>query len=94
MLPKILIASSLVLASGSALALDEFISQPRVSITFGGGGHHEYGHSVTRYREVYVPRPVHVQPVYYDNYYRGQNRHHREWREQGHQRRYQREHHD
>lgn len=92
MLRKILIASSLVLASGSALALDEFISQPRVSITFGGG-HQDYGHSVTRYQEVYVPRPVHVQPTYYNNYYQGQGSH-GEWRDRGHQRRYEREHHD
>ena len=93
MLRKILIASSLVLTSGTALALDEFISKPRVSITFGGG-HQNYGHHETRYREVYVPQPVYVQPNYYNNYYRGEGGHHGEWREQRHQRRYQREHHD
>lgn len=78
MLRKILIASSLLLASGSALALDEFISKPRVSITFGGG-HHVYDHH-DRYREVYVPRPVYVEPVYYNNYYyRGESRRHHGW---------------
>lgn len=74
MLRKILIASSMLFISGSALALDEFISKPRVSISFGGG-HHDYGHQ-DYYREVYVPRPVHVQPVYYNNYYGGEGRHH------------------
>lgn len=104
MLRKILIASSLVLISGTALALDEFIPQPRVSITLGGG-HHDYGHPATRYREVYVPRPVHVQPIYYNNYYRGESRRHHgqrdvyrdEWREQKqHQRheRHERRYHD
>ncbi len=107
MLRKILIASSLLLASGSALALDEFISKPRVSITFGGG-HHDYDHH-DQYREVYVPRPVHVQPIYYqpvysNNYYRGNSRghhgwsqrdaHHDEWREHQQHKRHHRKHHD
>lgn len=107
MLRKILIASSLLLASGSALALDEFISKPRVSITFGGG-HHDYDHH-DQYREVYVPRPVHVQPIYYqpvysNNYYRGNSRghhgwsqrdaHHDEWREHRQHKRHHRKHHD
>lgn len=102
MLRKILIASSLVLASGTALALDEF-PRPRVSITFGAGhqdyGHADYSHSgysysVPHYQEVYVPRPVHVQPIYYNNYYRGQGRPHGGWGERGYQRRYERVHHD
>lgn len=103
MLRKILIASSLLLASGSALALDEFVSKPRVSITFGGG-HQNYGHHDTQYREVYVPRPVHVQPIYYNNYYRGESRrhygwsprevHHDEWREHRQPRRHQRKYYD
>lgn len=107
MLRKVLIASSLLLASGSALALDEFISKPRVSITFGGG-HHDYDHH-DQYREVYVPRPVHVQPIYYqpvysNNYYRGNSRghhgwsqrdaHHDEWREHQQHKRHHRKHHD
>lgn len=77
MLRKILIASSLLLASGSALALDEILTKPRVSITFGGG-HHDYGYQ-NHYREVYVPRPVHVRPIYYNNYYRGESRRHHGW---------------
>lgn len=102
MLRKILIASSMLFISGSALALDEFISKPRVSITFGGG-HHDYGHQ-DYYREVYVPRPVHVQPVYYNNYYQGggrrhhgwsqRNVHHDEWREYREPRRHYNEHDD
>lgn len=103
MLRKALIATSLLFVSGSALAIDEYISRPRVSITFGGG-HHDYGHRDIHYQEVYVPRPVHVQPVYYNNYYQGGGRrhhgwqqrdaHHDEWRNDRHQRRHHRGHHD
>lgn len=102
MLRKILIASSLLLASGSALAIDQYISKPRVSITFGGG-HHDYDQH-DYYREVYVPRPVHVQPIYYNNYYRGEGRphhgwsqrnvHHDEWREHRQHKRHHRKYHD
>lgn len=100
MLGKLLIASSLLVASGSVMALDE----PRVSITFGGG-HHVYDHrDHYRYREVYVPRPVYVEPVYYNNYYyRGDSRrhqgwghraHHDDWRDHRQHKRHHRKHHD
>lgn len=102
MLRKILIATSLIFVSGSALALDEFLARPRVSITFGGG-HYDYGHQ-DYYREVYVPRSVHVQPIYYNDYYRAENRrhhgwnqrdlHHDEWRGYRQPRHSYREHHD
>lgn len=87
MLRKLLIASSLLVASGSASALDQYLSKPRVSITFSSGPDYVYR---DHYREVYVPRPVYVEPVYYNNYYyRGNSRrhyghhdsHHDEWRE-------------
>lgn len=117
MLRKILIASTLLMASGSALAIDQIISKPRVSITFGGGNNDHYHHDQYRevrevyvpyrevYREVYVPRPVHVQPVYYNNYYRGESRrhhgwghrnaHHDEWKEhKKHKRHHRKYHHD
>lgn len=104
MLGKLLIASSLLVASGSVMALDEYISRPRVSITFGGG-HHVYDHrDHYRYREVYVPRPVYVEPVYYNNYYyRGDSRrhqgwghraHHDDWRDHRQHKRHHRKHHD
>lgn len=104
MLRKILIASSLVMASGSALALDEYLSKPRVSITFSSGYpvyHHDH------YREVYVPRPVYVEPVYYSNYYYrdrgrrhhgwGHRAHHDDWdhrQHERHHRKHHRDHHD
>lgn len=83
MLRKILIAACLISGSGSALALDQFISrhgirvEPHVSITLGSGHHsnvyRETRHHDVYYRErhhdVYVPRPVYVQPVYHNNYY-------------------------
>lgn len=81
MLRKIVIASSLLFVSGSALAMDQYIPKPRVSISFSNG-YQDYGHRdhyrevYVPYREVYVPRPVHVQPVYYNNYYRGESRGH------------------
>lgn len=104
MLRKILIASSLLFVSGSALALDQYIPKPRVSITFSNG-YQDYGHH-DHYREVYVPRPVYVQqPVYYNNYYRGnsgrhhgwspRDAHHDEWREhRQHERHHRKYHHD
>lgn len=101
MLRKTLIATFLLSASGSALALDDFLSrhriEPHVSITLSTG-HHNDVYRETRhrevyyrdvYRDVYVPRPVYVQPVYY-NYYRQdegrhygrhKNKHHKGWRE-------------
>ena len=110
MLRKILIASTLLFVSGSALAIDQYISKPRVSITFGGGNNDYYHHDHHRevyvpYREVYVPRPVHVQPIYYNNYYRGESSryhgwghrdaHHDEWKEhKKHKRHHRKYHHD
>lgn len=84
MLRKTLIATSLLFVSGSALAIDEYLSRPRVSITFGGG-HHDYGYRDTPYHDVYVPRPVHVQPIYYSNYYRGESGRHHGWRDRHNQ---------
>ena len=83
MLRKTLITACLLVASGSAMAIDEFVSRhgiaPRVSITFGGG-HHDYGYRDTRYHDVYMPRPVRVQPIYYTNYYREDSGRHHGWR--------------
>lgn len=107
MLRKILIASSLILASGSALAMDQY-SKPRVSITFNSGypdyGHRDHYREVyVPYRQVYTPRPVYVQPIYYNNYYRGENRGHGwghrdayrdEWREHKQHERHHRQYHD
>lgn len=80
MLRKTLLIACLLGASGSALALDEFVGrhgirvEPRVSISFGSG-HPHYGYRDTRYHDVYVPH--HVQPVYYSSYYyRGEGGHH------------------
>lgn len=81
MLRQTLIATVLLGASGSALALDEILSrhriEPHVSITLSSGHQHDVHRSTHRevyyrdvYRDVYVPRPVYVQPVHYNNYYR------------------------
>lgn len=109
MLPKLLIASSLLAVSGSALALDQYISKPRVSITVSSGypdyGHRDHYREVyVPYREVYVPQPVYVEPVYYNNYYRGDSRryngwsqrdaHHEEWKEHKKHKRHHRKYHD
>lgn len=84
MLRKTLIATCLLIASGSVLANDNYAPRhgtsitPRVSITFGGGPN--YGYRDTHYQNAYAPRPVHVQSVYNsNNYYRGngnEGRHH------------------
>ena len=108
MLRKILIASTLLFVSGSALAIDQILSKPRVSITFGQPQYEHHEHRevyVPRYREVYVPRPVYVQPIYYNNYYRSESRrhhgwghrdaHHDEWKEhKKHKRHHRKYHHD
>ena len=103
MLRKLLIASSLLVASGSAMAWDEYGSKPRVSITFSSGPVYDH-HDRYRYREVYVPRPVYVEPVYYNNhYYRDEGRRHHgwghrarhdDWREHKWHKRHHRKHHD
>lgn len=91
MLRKTLIATFLLSASGTALALDEFLSrhriEPQVTITLGSGHHnnvyrdthHREVYYRDVYREVYVPRPVHVQPVYY-NVYSRQDEGRRHWK--------------
>lgn len=80
MLRKTLIATFLLGSSGSALALDDFLSrhriEPHVSITLSSG--HPYDHQTRHpevhyrdvYRDVYVPRTVYVQPVNHHSYYR------------------------
>ena len=88
MLRKLLLAGCLLVVSGSALALDQYISKPRVSITFGSGyqdhDHHHrevyvpYREVYVPYREVYVPQRVYVEPVYYNNY-RGDSRRDHGW---------------
>lgn len=93
MLRKSLMAVFLLSASSSVPAIDEFLSrhgvrvQPHVSITLGGGHHREI-YRETRHHDhdvyyseprhpVYVPRAVHVQPIYYNNhYYRGEGKRH------------------
>lgn len=88
MLRKTLLASLLLIASGSALAFDDFGSRhgvsitPRVTISFGGGGYYDdyrpYG---------YAPRPVYAEPVYYRSYrgdygrHHGWNHHRDDWRD-------------
>lgn len=75
MLRKILLATSLVIASGSALAFDEYTTRhgvhvtPRVSITFSSGP------SYDDYRPYRYYAPRYVEPVYYRPY-RGHGRHH------------------
>ena len=75
MFRKTLLASCLLIASGSALAFDDFRSRhgvhvtPRVSITFSSGP--QYDH-YRPYR--YAPR--YVEPVYYRPHHRGHGRHH------------------
>ena len=75
MFRKTLLASCLLIASGSALAFDDFRSRhgvhvtPRLSITFSSGP--QYDH-YRPYR--YAPR--YVEPVYYRHPYRGHGRHH------------------
>lgn len=63
MLRKVLLASSLLIASGSALAWDDSRHgvniTPRVTITFGSGGHYDHR------PYVYAPRRVYSEPVYY-----------------------------
>lgn len=111
MLRKILIASCLIIASGSALANHDYVAgrvvrvEPSFSISFGGGRHHDgfrvlyesggrqyWTHSDYRPRNViYVPRPVYVEPVYYENYYAGPGyrrgwSHHRHHEGYGHRR--------
>lgn len=93
MFRKTLLASCLLVASGSALAFDDFGSRhgvhvtPRVSITFSSGP--QYDH-YRPYR--YAPR--YVEPVYDRPYYRGQGRHHGwghqrdDWNGDRHERRY------
>lgn len=79
MLRKTLLIACLLGVSGSALAFDEYVGrhgvrvEPRLSITFGGG---HYDYREPRYHGYYVPRPVHVRPIYYGNYYRGHAGHH------------------
>lgn len=74
MLRNTVIAACLLSASGSVLAVDEHVSRhgerhaPRISVTLGGG-HHNYGYRDVPHHDVYVPRPVHVQPVYHNDYY-------------------------
>lgn len=74
MLRKTLIAACLVSASGSVLAVDQHgsrhggIHAPRVSITLGGG-HYDDSYREAPHHDVYVARPVHVQPVYHNRYY-------------------------
>lgn len=101
MLRKILIATGLLIASGSALANHDYVAgrivrvEPSYSTSLGSGRHHDgfrvlyqsggqqyWTHSDYRPRNViYVPRPVYVEPVYYQNYYaesdyqRGWNHH-------------------
>lgn len=79
MLRKTLLASCLLIASGSALAFDDFASRhgvsitPRLSITFGGG--HYDGYHNDGYRPyVYVPHRVYPAPVYYRDHHRGHGR--------------------
>lgn len=96
MLRKVFLMSAcLLIASGSALANDEYVSghgiqlTPRVSITLGGG-HYNGGYSENNYarpHSEYAPRQAHVQPVHYSNYYRENERRHQgqgnyrsEWR--------------
>lgn len=99
MVHKALIATCLLIASGSVMASDGYVAgrvlrvEPSFSISFGGGHHnsgfrvlyetggqHYWTHSNYRPHDViYVPRPVHVQPVYYDNYYRGDRGHYNGW---------------
>ena len=101
MLRQTLIATFLLGASGSALALDDFLSrhrlEPHVSITLSSGHRHDVHQPRHRevyyrdvYRDVYVPRPVYVQPVYHNSYYRSdegrhhwkhKNKHQRQWRD-------------
>lgn len=92
MLRNTFIAVGLLSISGSALALDEFLSRhkPQVSITIGSGHHNHHNHVYRETRhhdvyyrdtyrhDVYVPRPVHVQPIYYTDrhYYQRNDRHH------------------
>lgn len=95
MLRNTVIAACLLSASGSVLAVDEHVSRhgerhaPRVSITLGGG-HHNDSYREAPHHDVYVARPVHVQPVYHNTYYyrqhggghhRWQNKHHGGWRD-------------
>lgn len=87
MLRKTLLASCLLIASGSALAFDDFASRhgisvtPRVTISFGGGSYYD------DYRPyVYAPRRVYAEPVYYRSYHdygrhRGWNHHRNDWRD-------------
>ena len=75
MLRKTLLASCLLIASGSALAFDDFRSRhgvhvsPGVSITISSGPQYD---DYRPYR--YAPR--YVEPVYYRQPYRGHGRHH------------------
>lgn len=105
MFKTLLIAGSLAVASGSAFAIDEHFPSPRVSISFGSPPVHEHhNHYREVYREVYVPRPVYVEPVYYNNYYyRGENRRHHgwdhrarhdDWKDHKRHKRHHRKHHD
>ena len=109
MFQKLMLAATVMFASGSALALDEYFPKPRVSITFGNSypvyEHHDHYREVhvPRYREVYVPQPVYVAPSYYNNHYAYENRRHQgwghrdyrdDWREHKKHKRHHRKHHD
>lgn len=91
MLRKTLLASCLLIASGSALAYDDFSSRhgvritPHLSITFGSGHYDSYRHDSYR-PYVYVPQRVYAAPVYYRDHHREYGhhygRHHRDsWRD-------------
>lgn len=98
MLRKTLVSACLLIASGSALANDQYVSghgvqlTPRVSITLGGG-HINGGYSQNNYARPhsdYVPPPAHAQPIHYNNNYRENKRHYQrqdnyrsEWRGNG-----------
>ena len=86
MLRKTLIAAVLLGASGSALAWDDVVSRPRVSIhphvtiTLGNAHHNTHPREVYYrdvYHDVYVPHRV-AQPVY-NNYYYSQDEGSHHW---------------
>jgi hypothetical protein len=90
MLNKLLLAASLLIASGSALAdRDDYVYgrvlsvEPSFSVSIGGGRYNDGFRYVPPRDVIYLPRPVYAEPVYRSYYREDRDWDHRGWDHRG-----------